>query len=218
MARKDGGRSMFLRCKRGLLAVLLGLVAPCAAQNDPAQPAGANNRSVNASVPPAIQPIPFSHKTHAGVGLTCEFCHQNPDPGNQLTFPPTARCMSCHSVIAKDVPAIRKLAQFAKDNQPVPWVRVYAVPAFVYWSHRTHFEAGMNCAACHGQVDQMDTMARVTNVTTMGGCVECHRQREASTGCKTCHESQSSWLRFPPPAGSKGGLNRAIATGIGAMS
>jgi hypothetical protein len=43
----------------------------------------------------------------------------------------------------------------------------------------------------------MDVMAITTNVTTMGGCVDCHRQKEASTGCKACHESQSSWLRFP---------------------
>jgi hypothetical protein len=105
--------------------------------------------------------------------------------------------MACHSGIAKDKPAIRRLAQYDEEHQPVPWARVYAVPGFVYWSHRTHSEAGLKCESCHGQVDQMDVVARTTNVTTMGGCVECHRQKEASTGCKACHESQSSRLQFP---------------------
>ena len=31
---------------------------------------------------PREQPIPFSHKVHAGsLGLACKMCHTNPDPG-----------------------------------------------------------------------------------------------------------------------------------------
>lgn len=173
------------------LIFFLMAVPLCAAQSAPPQSATAPEAT---SAPP-LQPIPFSHKTHAAVELTCLFCHQNPDPGNQISFPSTTQCMACHAGIAKDRPAIRKLAQSDREHQPVPWVRVYAVPAFVYWSHRTHSDAGVKCERCHGQVDQMEIMTRTTNVTTMGGCVECHRQNQASTGCKACHESQSSWLR-----------------------
>ncbi len=100
--------------------------------------------------------------------------------------------MACHQAIAKEKPAIRKLTEFDQDHKPVPWVRVYVVPAFVYWSHRTHLEAGMKCEMCHGPVGEMDVISKATNVTTMGGCVECHRDKQASTGCKACHESQSS--------------------------
>jgi hypothetical protein len=138
----------------------------------------------------AAQPLPYSHKTHLALGLKCADCHTNPEPGDRMEFPETAKCMACHSTIAKDKPAIQKLAEFAKSKQPVPWVRVYVVSAFVYWNHRTHLEAGVKCETCHGPVPQMDVMANVTNVTTMAGCVECHQQMKVGTGCAFCHEGK----------------------------
>src|SRR5581483_11195421 len=71
------------------------------------------------------QPIPFSHKTHVSRGLRCQMCHANPDPGAMMTFPATSTCMGCHMTVAKDRPAIMKLAEFARSNQAIPWVRVY---------------------------------------------------------------------------------------------
>jgi hypothetical protein len=114
-----------------------------------------------------------------------------------MSFPPTELCMNCHITIAKEKPAIKKLAEFAKSKQRIPWVRVYAVPSFVYWSHRTHLEADLKCETCHGPVGQMDVVAQVTNVTTMAGCVDCHREKEASTGCQTCHEMTSAQATSP---------------------
>ena len=98
--------------------------------------------------------------------------------------------MASHVTIGNDKPAIQKLAEFAKSKDPIPWARVYSVPAEVYWNHRSHLKAGIQCEACHGQVSQMDTMAKVTNVTTMGGCVECHRNNNAGVGCGYCHEDK----------------------------
>ncbi|HEX4592923.1 MAG TPA: cytochrome c3 family protein [Bryobacteraceae bacterium] len=136
------------------------------------------------------QPLPFSHKTHVATGLKCAECHPNPDPGDHMTLPATDRCMACHATIAKDKPAIQKLAEFAKSKEPIPWARVYKVPAEVYWDHRSHLKAGMQCEACHGEVAQMDAVAKVTNVTTMAGCLECHRNNNAGTGCGFCHEEK----------------------------
>jgi hypothetical protein len=136
------------------------------------------------------QPLPFSHKTHAATGLKCAECHPNPDPGDHMTLPATARCMACHVTIGKDKPAIQKLAEFAKSKEAIPWARVYSVRAEVYWNHRSHLKAGMQCESCHGEVSQMDTMAKVTKVTTMEGCVECHRNNTAGTGCGYCHEEK----------------------------
>jgi len=31
---------------------------------------------------PPEQPIPYSHKQHIALGLTCKDCHTNPDPGD----------------------------------------------------------------------------------------------------------------------------------------
>jgi hypothetical protein len=137
------------------------------------------------------QPIPFSHKQHVGLELPCNFCHENKDPDADMTLPSVARCMGCHAKVATEKPAIKKVAGYAQRNEAIPWVRVYSVPGFVYWSHRTHLDAKMKCEMCHGDVSEMEVVRKVTGVTTMGGCVQCHRQHEANTGCQTCHESQS---------------------------
>ena len=151
-----------------------------------------------ASTAAPAQPLPFSHKTHMSFQLSCKFCHTNPEPGNLMTLPAAQTCMGCHAAVATDKPAIQQLAAFAKSGQPIPWKPVYSVPGFVYWSHRTHLEAGLTCEMCHGNVAQMDVISRTTNVTTMAGCVACHRKKEAPTGCETCHQSQSSLLLRPP--------------------
>jgi hypothetical protein len=138
------------------------------------------------SEPPA-QPLPYSHKKHLALGLHCRDCHPNPEPGDRMALPGTSNCMICHSVVAKDKPPIQKLAAFAKSDTPVPWARVYSLPNWVYWSHRSHLEAQMTCEMCHGKVEGLDTMAKITNVTTMAGCIDCHKKNDAGTGCRYCH-------------------------------
>ena len=126
------------------------------------------------SEPPAVsQPIPYSHKTHLAVGLKCQQCHPNPDPGAAMTIPAAAKCRECHSTIA---------------DEPIPWVRVYTVPKWVLWNHRTHLKAGATCEQCHGDVAQMDVIVKATNVTKMAGCLDCHRAKHATSSCNSCHD------------------------------
>jgi hypothetical protein len=136
---------------------------------------------------PPVQPIPYNHKTHLALGLECNTCHTNPDPGKLMTFPATSTCMSCHAAVAKNKPAIQKLAAFAKSQQDVPWVRVYTVLPGVNWTHRKHLDAGMKCETCHGQVAEMEAMSEAMSVTTMGVCINCHKANNAPTVCQTCH-------------------------------
>ena len=136
------------------------------------------------------QPLPYNHKLHLSLKLKCQDCHTNPDPGERMGFPATAKCMSCHALIGKDKPAIRSLASFAQSGEPIPWVRVYSVAAGVYWSHRSHLEANLTCEGCHGEVAQMEVMSKPKDVTTMAGCMACHRANGASTGCEFCHEGK----------------------------
>ncbi len=147
---------------------------------------------------PPAQPIPYSHKLHLAMGLQCEFCHVNPEPGNLMTFPATSTCMSCHQNIGETKPALAKLADYAKSGETIPWVRVYTLLPGPRWSHRTHLQAGARCENCHGQVSKMDRMSEVTSVTTMYSCLSCHQANQAKTSCSTCH----SWP--PPDAKSKG--------------
>jgi Cytochrome c7 and related cytochrome c len=139
--------------------------------------------------PPApVQPLPYSHKKHVAFGLDCRTCHVNPDPGKLMTFPPTAFCMGCHQGIAADRPPIKQLAAFAASGKPVPWIRVYRLPDYVFWKHATHLRAGVTCAECHGPVAERDVMAQETNVVTMVGCLACHDKRQVFTDCAACHD------------------------------
>jgi len=135
-----------------------------------------------------VQPIPFSHKVHAGtMKLQCKMCHPNPDPGETMTIAKPATCMQCHSAIKPDSPAIQKLAQADKSGRPIPWVRVYEIPSFVSFSHRTHLEKGNTCQECHGPVAERDRLYREVDLS-MGGCMECHRVKKAGLDCSFCHE------------------------------
>jgi len=136
---------------------------------------------------PPAQPLPYSHQTHLALGLECKGCHENPEPGNLMTFPATSTCMSCHEVVAAEKTSIQKLASYAKSGQAIPWVRVYSVTSGVNWTHRKHLEAGVKCETCHGQVDEMGSMSLATSVTSMAVCIRCHTLRGASTACETCH-------------------------------
>jgi len=137
--------------------------------------------------PAPVQPIPYSHKTHLALGLQCQGCHENPDPGVLMTYPATATCMKCHNNVAKDKPSIQKLAGFDKSGTPVPWVRVYTALPGTSYSHRKHLDAGMKCEMCHGPAAQMDVMAQVKSTTSMSGCLSCHKLHNAPTSCTTCH-------------------------------
>jgi hypothetical protein len=135
------------------------------------------------------QPIPYSHKQHLALGLACKDCHANPDPGDAISFPASSKCMTCHGAIKKESPAIQKLATFDRNKQEVPWVRVYKIPDFVFFSHKTHLDAGEKCEACHGQVAQRDRLFREGDLS-MAGCMSCHRERNASQACNYCHDER----------------------------
>ena len=158
--------------KKGIWVLVLGAVLVAAAADAPEQP------------------LPFSHKTHAGaMQLPCKMCHTNPDPGETVGIPPAATCMQCHSSIKTDSPAIQKLTAYANNKRPIPWVRIYEVPDFVNFSHRTHMKAGNKCEDCHGKVAESDQLAREGNVS-MGGCMDCHKTKNVSVECTFCHDQR----------------------------
>lgn len=134
------------------------------------------------------QPVAFSHKHHAGaLKLSCKTCHSNPAPGEMMTFAAEKVCMSCHSAIKTESPDIQKVAKFFAEQKRLPWVRVYQVPTFIFWSHKSHLDAGATCADCHGDVREMEVMYKAKGVA-MGDCMDCHRQRKAPNDCSFCHE------------------------------
>jgi hypothetical protein len=146
--------------------------------------------SVAAWAQAPVQPIPFSHKIHSGVGIKCLDCHAIKPPGDRAGFPAEAICMSCHLTIKKDSPAIRKLADFAKQKRPVPWVRVYKLPKTVYFSHEVHYkQAGADCTVCHGPIGEREALGQEKSMA-MVDCMKCHDQYKASNKCDLCHDSR----------------------------
>ncbi len=140
--------------------------------------------------PAPEQPLPFSHKTHAGdLKLQCKMCHPNPDPGETMRIAAPSVCMQCHSTIKTDSPAIQRLAAAAKNDRPIQWVRVYEIPSYVNFSHRLHLAAGNKCEECHGPVATRAQLAKEGDIS-MGGCMECHRVKKAGLDCTYCHEQR----------------------------
>jgi c(7)-type cytochrome triheme protein len=133
------------------------------------------------------QPIPFSHKSHAGaLKLACRMCHPAPDPGESMTIAAPRICMQCHSAIKTESPAIQKLAAHARDNSPIRWVRIYQIPSNIDFSHRSHLDAGNNCDACHGKIVERDRLYREIQLN-MGTCIQCHNAKKVSVECAYCH-------------------------------
>ena len=93
-----------------------------------------------------IQPIPFSHKLHAGTRkIPCLYCHSNAERSRHATIPSTNVCMNCHLVARTDRPAIQQVTKLYEEGKPIPWVRVHRVPDYVYFSHQWHIARGFPC-------------------------------------------------------------------------
>ena len=135
----------------------------------------------------AEQPIPYSHKRHVALGLECSGCHTMPGKGEAATFPAESMCMRCHTAVKKDSAAIQKLAEFAKKKEPVPWVRVYKLPNYVWFSHKIHAKAAV-CGKCHGDVAAREAMVKEKPID-MNSCMSCHDEHKASNECNLCHNA-----------------------------
>ena len=139
--------------------------------------------------PRAEQPIPFPHKTHIAKGLTCtEYCHESVTKGPVAGLPGIKTCMICHDAIATDKPLIQQVANLQKGGHDLAWQRVYGYPneSHVRFNHAPHIRANVECATCHGPIAEQTVAERNVNLT-MGFCVNCHKQKNASNDCLTCH-------------------------------
>lgn len=165
-----------------MLVVLLGFTVVGRAQSTSAT-------STPGSAP--AQPIAFNHKQHMETAkMSCTDCHEPRGNGTTLAMPQPPKCMTCHTSIAADKPDIKRLADAAKNEDPIPWVRVYRVPSFVTFSHKTHTTAGATCEDCHGPVAERAAIA-LEKQTNMGTCIACHQAKGAPATCDTCHAIMS---------------------------
>jgi mono/diheme cytochrome c family protein len=126
------------------------------------------------------QPIPFSHKLHAGkYKIDCNYCHTGVTKGKQANIPSLNICMNCHSQIKTGPSGDKALADLRDHyarNTPVKWVRVHNLPDLAYFNHSQHVKVGgIECKTCHGDIENMDVVRQHSNLT-MGWCINCHRE------------------------------------------
>ena len=112
--------------------------------------------------------------------------------------------MGCHSYInPTDRPELVKLKDYFDKGEPIPWVKVHDLPDFVYFSHKRHVTAGVQCTECHGNPAETMTVAQRVNTLQMGWCLNCHKnhpsvdanygaqaelRRAEMKDCYTCHK------------------------------
>ena len=127
-----------------------------------------------------LQPVPFSHKVHAGeLGMDCRYCHNAVEKSWFANLPGASTCMNCHNQVLKDDPRLQLVRDSAETGQPIPWVQVHKVPDYVYFSHQVHVRRGYSCVECHGRIDRMDEV-RHEKSFSMGFCLDCHRDPAAA--------------------------------------
>lgn len=121
------------------------------------------------------QPVPFSHKLHAGdLELDCRYCHNTVERGARAAVPPAETCMNCHATVKKDSEKLAKVRDSFESGNPIEWTRVHMLPDYAYFDHSVHLAAGVGCASCHGRIDQMEVVTQ-DQPLSMGWCLECHR-------------------------------------------
>jgi hypothetical protein len=133
------------------------------------------------------QPIAFNHKLHAESGLGCASCHTKAESKDQAGIPNVQDCLACHRKFPTADATLQTLRAYEKAKKEIPWVRIYKLPGFVFFSHQAHLKAKANCATCHGEVQARAVLWQEKEIS-MTACMNCHKERHASTECNLCHE------------------------------
>lgn len=127
---------------------------------------------------PVDQPVRFDHRHHVqDDGIGCTYCHATVTYAPTAGMPSTGTCMGCHNQIWNGSAELEPVRRSYFSGAPIPWNRVTSVPDFVYFNHAIHVNKGVGCVSCHGRVDEMPLVHKVSPMT-MGFCLQCHRNPE----------------------------------------
>lgn len=148
-----------------------------------------------------LQPIPFSHRFHVtDLQIDCQYCHVGTERSASGVVPPMEVCMGCHRIAGSGLPPIEELRGYWERDEPVPWRWVNKLPEFVQFSHRAHLRNAIECAECHGPVEEMHRVYQWAPFT-MGWCLECHRRTPAEADVATTAKLVRRNPPLRPPEG-----------------
>ncbi|MGB9770466.1 MAG: cytochrome c3 family protein [Candidatus Kapaibacteriota bacterium] len=120
------------------------------------------------------QNVSFSHKMHSKYNISCLFCHYNAETDSYANLPTTKDCMICHIALRTESELLKSVVFSYDSSSSLVYKKNYDLPDYVRFSHALHINSGIDCATCHGFVDQMDSTYQVRNLT-MGFCINCHK-------------------------------------------
>ncbi|MCC6954285.1 MAG: cytochrome c3 family protein [Deltaproteobacteria bacterium] len=133
------------------------------------------------------QPIKFNHRIHVEKNhMECQYCHSSVSKSSVASIPSTELCMGCHKLVRTDRPDIKILKDHFDKQKPVEWEPVNNLPEHAHFNHERHVKGGVGCQSCHGLVQKMDVVEKVSSLK-MGFCVSCHRDRGVTIDCAACH-------------------------------
>ena len=134
--------------------------APAAAPSGPRSSDAAyaaQDAAADPDTPGPVQPIPFSHKLHAGqYKIDCLYCHTGTDESRMAGVPSVELCMGCHSQFGQDLEGVQTLKKHWDDKSTIEWIQIYWVPNHVKFRHNRHVAANVACQRCHGPIETMD--------------------------------------------------------------
>ena len=126
-----------------------------------------------------VQPVPYSHKLHAGtMGMDCTYCHYTVTKAGFAAVPPAELCMNCHTQVKAKSEKLEPIRKSFETGQPVEWLKIHKLPDYVYFNHQAHVISGVSCVSCHGRIDQM-VEVRQQEPLNMAWCLACHRDPAA---------------------------------------
>ncbi|MSP25148.1 MAG: cytochrome c family protein [Myxococcales bacterium] len=163
--------------------------------------------------PPQQLTIRFNHKKHVKeLKQTCKTCHAKAFDSSlsqdSLLPDPAKTCDNCHDVdhgdLARVVAGTEPNGQCAfchLGEAPGAGGRVakLVIPApNLKMSHAAHLRRNIDCAQCHGQIEELELATR-DQLPRMAGCFSCHARSTAASGeakgaCVTCHTTEKNGL------------------------
>ncbi len=168
--------------------MLLGVAAALAGCGGAPGPVAAAAPLAQSGEPGAPGEVFLDHSIHAGQAkMPCLSCHVWADKSPVAGMPSGRKCMGCHKFVAKDKAGVKLLAARVEEGRPLRWPRVFAVPDFIYFSHRVHVRARVDCRECHGDMAATREIHQ-DEPFTMGRCLACHEERKATRDCLACHK------------------------------